>query len=167
MTKTDFLEGLREGLNGEVPASVIQETIEYYNRYIQDSIAEGKTEEQVLEELGPVQLIVKSIVDANAGAGRYDSAQRQYTQKTEEQEQEERAGFHTEFTEDGKLDLKYGRFSLNSWYGRLLLILLAVLIVALIIVLAIGLVMVAWYLLPVIAVIALVIILANIFLKNR
>lgn len=167
MTKTEFLEGLREGLNGAVTSQVLQESVEYYNRYINDSIAEGKTEEQVLEELGSVRLIVKTIIEANAGAGRREETQYRQEQQNGKREQQEKAGFHADVNDKGQFDVKYGKFSFNSWYGKLLLILLAVLIVAVIIALIVGVFMVAWYLLPVIAVIAIIVILAKVFLGRR
>ncbi|MBO5239017.1 MAG: hypothetical protein J6B50_09610 [Lachnospiraceae bacterium] len=167
MTRIDFIDGLRDGLNGEVPARVVQESVEYYNRYINESIAEGKTEQQVLEELGPVRLIVKSIIDANSNAGRREEAQSQQNTQRQSKEKKEKPRFHTGVNEKGQLDLKFGNFSFNSWYGKLLLILLAILVVAIIVALAVGLLMVAWYLLPVIAVIILIVVLVNIFIRRN
>lgn len=145
MTKTEFIEGLREALNGEVSSQTIQESVIYYSRYIDEAVAGGKTEEQVLEELGSVRLIAKSIIDANRAAGKREEAQQE-----SEQSVNRRSGF-----------------SFHSWYGRLLLILLAVLLVVLVVALIIGVIMVAWYLLPVIVVLGIVIILAKIFLGRR
>lgn len=167
MTRTDFINGLRDGLNGEVPASVVQESVEYYNRYINDSIAEGKTEEQVMEELGPVRLIVKSIIDANANAGRREETQYEQGTNSQNTEKKEKPRFHTGVNDKGQFDVKFGNFSFNSWYGKLLLILLAILVIALVIGLIVGLVMVAWYLLPVIAVVVLIIVLVKIFMKRN
>lgn len=168
MTKTEFLDGLREGLSGAVPADVVRESVEYYNRYITESMAEGKSESQIMEELGSVRLIVKSIIDANAGAGRNEDVQYQQEQQRQNREQKEKPRFHTDVNDKGQFDVKYGKFSFNSWYGKLLLILLSVLIVAVIIALVVGLFMLAWYLLPVIAVIVLVIILVRVFMgRNR
>lgn len=145
MTRTEFLEGLREGLSGEVSSQVVQESVAYYSRYINEAIAEGKTEDQVLEELGPVRLIVKSIIDADRRTGRRDEEPLE-----PEQNMKQREGF-----------------SFRSWYGRLIFILLAVLIVAIVIALVVGIIMAAWYLLPVVVVLGIVIILARIFFGRR
>lgn len=166
MTKTEFLEGLQEGLKGEVSSQVIQESVSYYNRYITESVEAGNTEAQVLEELGPVRLIVKSIIDANAAAGRREEAR----VRQEQQESDKRqapSGFHADINDKGEFDVKYGKFSFNSWYGKLLLVLLAVLILAVIIVLVVGAFMAVWYLLPIIGVIALIVILAKVFWGRR
>ena len=62
MTKSEYINGLQAGLQGEVTQQVLRESVDYYSRYIDDEIAGGKSEQQVLEELGPVQLIVKTII---------------------------------------------------------------------------------------------------------
>lgn len=167
MTKTDFLEGLQDGLRGEVAPQLIQESIEYYDRYIRESMTEGKTEEQVLEELGPVRLIVKSIIDANTGAGRREEPQYQQDSGSTGRERQEKPGFHTDINDKGEFDVKYGKFSFNSWYGKLLLILLAVLVAAVVIALIIGIVMIAWYLLPVIVLLVIIVILVKIFMGKQ
>ena len=41
MTKTEFLQILREELDGRVPYSVIQENLNYYNSYIDGETAKG------------------------------------------------------------------------------------------------------------------------------
>lgn len=171
MTKTEYIEELRSGLYGEVPARVVQESVDYYYRYINESIADGKTEEQVLEELGPVRLIVKSIIDANAGAGRREEMEYEYQQeqgnKEKQKEKKEKPRFHTDINDKGQLDLKFGKFSFNSWYGKLLLALLALLVLVIVIALVVVIIIVAWYLLPIIAIIALIVILLRIFLKRK
>ena len=42
MTKTEFLQILREELDGRVPYSVIQENLNYYNSYIDGETAKGR-----------------------------------------------------------------------------------------------------------------------------
>ena len=50
MRKTEFLQELREALDGEVSASVIQSNISYYDQYISQEAAKGRREEEVIEE---------------------------------------------------------------------------------------------------------------------
>lgn len=163
MTKTDFLIGLQNGLEGQVDVSIIQESVAYYSQYIDDAITQGKTEAQVLEELGPVQLIVKTIIDANS-AGR---SSREHDDQETKDAGREKPKFHADVNDKGEFDIKYGKFSFNSWYGKLLLILLAVLVVALVIALIVGFFVLAWYLLPVILLIVILIVLAKLFLGRR
>lgn len=145
MTRTDFLNKLQEGLSGEVSQQVVRETVEYYNRYINEAMAEGRTEEQIMEELGPVQLIIKSIRDANAGSNQKEQSYRQYQE----------------------LEPERGRTSGTTVIPKAVLILVAIIIAVLILAIIVIIVMAAWYLLPVLAVIALVVLLLRIFLGRK
>lgn len=64
MTKTEFLQILREELDGRVPYSVIQENLSYYNNYIDGEMAKGASDAQVIDDLGGPRLIARTIVDA-------------------------------------------------------------------------------------------------------
>lgn len=64
MTRKQFLEELRDSLEGMVSPMVIQQNLNYYENYINEQIRNGKTEEDVLNELGSPRLIARSIIDA-------------------------------------------------------------------------------------------------------
>lgn len=67
MNKEDFLNELQECLSeGEVSNQEIYDSLAYYRGYIQDEIASGKTQEEVLKELGSPRLIARSIIDASS-----------------------------------------------------------------------------------------------------
>lgn len=78
MDKNGFLEKLAMSLAGQVPRSVIEENIRYYDEYISGEVRKGAPLEQVLEGLGDPRLIARSIVDANGGgndmAGVYEDS---------------------------------------------------------------------------------------------
>lgn len=63
MTRYEFTQRLRDALAGEVPAAVVEEHIRFYDRYISDEIAKGKSEEEVLTGLGDARLIAKTILE--------------------------------------------------------------------------------------------------------
>ena len=69
MTKQEFLSELTNSLEGEVPSGVIREQINFYASYIDTQISCGKTEEQVLEELGSPRLIARTIIDSTEAGG--------------------------------------------------------------------------------------------------
>ena len=74
MTQREFLDTLRKALNGQVPPSAVTENMEYYRSYISDEIKKGRSEADVLDELGDPRLIARSIIDADeGGSGRYTS----------------------------------------------------------------------------------------------
>ena len=67
MNREEFLRGLGASLNGAVPPSVIQENLRYYDEYIRSEVARGRSEEEVIDEIGGYRLIAKSIIEANGG----------------------------------------------------------------------------------------------------
>lgn len=80
MEKKEFLEKLARALAGQVSQPVIEENLRYYDTYLTEEAAKGKTMHQVLEELGDPRLIAKSIIDAHGGgsetAGIYEESSR-------------------------------------------------------------------------------------------
>ncbi len=62
MTRAEFLDELRETLGGKMTDSEIQSNIAYYNSYINDEMNNGKTEAEVLEELGSPFAIAKTLL---------------------------------------------------------------------------------------------------------
>ena len=90
MTKLEFLEGLRERLLEEGADVLVPENLNYYDSYIEEEKQKGRTEEDVLEELGNPALIARSILEAagyevdgvpDGNPGGYDNA------RTTEEEQ--------------------------------------------------------------------------------
>lgn len=78
MTKQEFLSGLETALSGEVSQQVFLENMRYYRGYIEDELRKGRSEAEVLEELGSPRLIARTIIDAaeaeeEAETGRSDS----------------------------------------------------------------------------------------------
>ena len=122
MDRNEFVSTLRAVLSGELPASVVEDHVRYYDSYISQEIAGGKSEREVLESLGDPRLIAKTIMDTNGQQGGRETYGGTYTQE------EPQKGFHAERNENGGIDLKYRRLNLNTWYGRLLLLLLVVLV---------------------------------------
>ena len=90
MTKQEFLEGLRERLLEEGANVLVPENLNYYDSYIEEEKQKGRTDEDVLEELGNPALIARSILEAagyevdgvpDVEPGGYDNA------RTTEEEQ--------------------------------------------------------------------------------
>lgn len=69
MTKREFLDSLRAALSTRVGASVVNENINYYEDYINTQMRMGRSEAEVLEELGDPRLLARSIAEANKRAG--------------------------------------------------------------------------------------------------
>ena len=119
MTKAEFLEKLRIELSSGVTPQVLQENLNYYGQYIDDEIRKGRTESEVLAELGDPWILAKTIVDAQREESVedviYDSDGRTYRGNSST---EESSNIHV--------------WSLDSWWKRLLLILVAVAVIVVI-----------------------------------
>ena len=69
MDRDEFLRTLREALSGEVAPNIIEENIRYYDAYIVDEVRKGRSEREVIEELGGARVIAKTIIDVAAAGG--------------------------------------------------------------------------------------------------
>ena len=65
MSKAEFLKILKETLEASLDKDAIKEQIKYYDDYISGEIEKGKTEKEVLDELGDPRLIAKTIMTVN------------------------------------------------------------------------------------------------------
>lgn len=138
MTKQEFLEELKQALSGQVSSEVLMDTYRYYANYIEEEMQRGKSEEQVLNELGRPALIARSVIAAQTGDRVAD----------------------VEYTEDGRtrkiyrnaehMDKKQKRekkpktkktfvFRFDAWYARLIFALIFLLLVGIVFVVLKGL----------------------------
>ena len=65
MNKNEFLSQLKMQLSFSLDKQKIEENIKYYRDYIENEIKNGKSEQEVLNELGSPNLIAKTIVQIN------------------------------------------------------------------------------------------------------
>lgn len=61
MGKSEFIQQLRRSLSSINDYTFVNDTISYYENYIESQIRMGKTEEEVMRQLGDPRLIAKSI----------------------------------------------------------------------------------------------------------
>jgi uncharacterized membrane protein len=93
MTRQEFITELRTALEGQVSRAVLQDNINYYETYIMQESRKGRTEEEVLEELGNPRLIAKTIIDSTP---EEEAGQEYHSYQEERYEQE------PEFTVNGR-----------------------------------------------------------------
>lgn len=87
MTRQEFITELRTALEGQVSQAVLQDNINYYETYIMQESRKGRTEKEVLEELGNPRLIAKTIIDSTPEEGtrqEYHSYQEESYERTPE-----------------------------------------------------------------------------------
>ena len=68
MTKYEFTDSLRRALTGRVSAAEVDDTVRYYEEYIDSEIRLGMAEEQVLERLGDPRLLARSVIEREKAA---------------------------------------------------------------------------------------------------
>lgn len=94
MNKEGFIQELQECLYGEVDNNIILDSVSYYRGYIEEQMGTGKSEQQVLDELGDAAFIAKSIIDANERGNvkrtRQEEETVHYGDPYEEMEKQER-----------------------------------------------------------------------------
>ena len=64
MTRQEFLDGLRAALAVSNDDRLIESNISFYRQYFEDETARGRSEEEILQELGSPNLIATSILKA-------------------------------------------------------------------------------------------------------
>ena len=69
MTKAEFLERLRRALNGNMSAAAVEDNIQFYDSYFSGQMAQGRSEADVLNELGDPRILARSLIDAAERAG--------------------------------------------------------------------------------------------------
>ena len=69
MTRREFLEDIRESLEPEVSSAVLQENMKYYNDYFDEEIRKGRTEDEIISELGDPWALAKTIIDMEESKG--------------------------------------------------------------------------------------------------
>lgn len=167
MTRQEFLEELRIALQGELNQGRINEHLQYYDNFIMEEARKGRTEQQITEELGSPRLIARTLIDtASAGEKSYSGSDysENYTEGRSDYGQRQQGqtsgGFQADYDQENGWDVRYGKFKLNSWYGRLLLILAAVLIIVVI-------ANVVAFLLPIVIPVVLVLLVVSLIFGSR
>ncbi|MBD5541272.1 MAG: DUF1700 domain-containing protein [Lachnospiraceae bacterium] len=90
MNKYEFITNLQRHLTGKVSTGKLQEITAYYNDYIDSQIRKGRTEEEVLAELGDPRLLAKTITAAEGNGGYGETFETVYGSKEEEKEEKKR-----------------------------------------------------------------------------
>lgn len=143
MNKEEFLAQLRTALNGNIDSALVQENMEYYNNYIMEEMQNGKSEQEVLQMLGEPWILARTIIDAHDGTNQetvYEAGGDTASYARQERKEKVENGIA-------------GLLRMDTWWKKLLVILVAVMVVLLVFSIVTGLVrLVMPFLLPVIVV---------------
>lgn len=120
MRKEEFLQTLRRALTGDVPQGVVEENIRYYDGYITEEVRKGRTEEEVIGEIGDPRLIARTIEDTTDTSkdAQYstDNAYEYGTSRDRAQED----GAQNPYGTESPIKI----FRLDKWYWKLLMALI-------------------------------------------
>ena len=66
MNKKEFLDILYEQLSGQMPEGTVSSHIQYYRNYIEEQRCTGRSEDDILSELGDPRLIARTLLDTES-----------------------------------------------------------------------------------------------------
>ncbi len=154
MKRLEFLQKLKEALSGQIPPAVVQENLNYYDDYIRAECGKGRSEEEVMEELGDPRLIARTILDTTPGAG--EGAYEEYRSFGGNYSGETRRQAEPEQSVDYDSEASFHVYDLNKWYWKLLGIVIVILIVMLLVALISGILTILIPILPTLILVALI-----------
>ena len=111
MTRNEFLNKLKEALANDLSGPVIQENVNYYSGYIADEVRKGRSEEEVVAELGDPWAIARTIIESLEIQG---NTQEDYGYEPKRQNYD-----HRQQSGTGQVHI----FGLDTWWKKLLLVL--------------------------------------------
>ena len=159
MNREEFLRGLENALSGNVPPSVVRDNLRYYDDYIRSERQKGRSEADIMDELGDPRLIARTILDTTPGAaeGEYEEyhpfgsfAGNSGRSSQQENAQQTQSGGYS-----GSGNIHY--YDLNKWYWKVLAVVIVILFFTLVLTIIGGILTLLIPLLPVIGIVALVI----------
>lgn len=156
MDRGEFLSSLRESLEGNIPMEEVEKNIAFYRNYFDES---GKSDAEVIAELGDARLIARTIIDA------YKASKGPMADYYTEQARSEYSREHSENYDGSAQQNGYGRNTMK-WYEKALGWIIIIFVLAVVLTLVAKVVgLFVGYVLPVILLIILVKILVDHFGK--
>ena len=131
MSKTEFLDILYNQLSGQMPEGSVAAHVQYYRNYIEDEQQKGRTETDILNDLGDPRLIARTRLDTEVGAGNpqngstYSAIYNEADSDYNEYDSSDSARGHVK-KHSFKLDL-------STWYGKVAVILIAAVVLLLLV----------------------------------
>ena len=118
MTKDNFLQDLREALQGQISSAEVENNLKYYKEYIKEEVAKGKSEQDVMEALGTPEMIAQSIVQMSGGRNEHEKTAQDTSRMNHTVHETRRAA--------GSVHHSVFPFALDTWWKILLLVLAVV-----------------------------------------
>lgn len=155
MNKQEFIDRLAAALNGRIPASQVEDTIQYYQDYINSQIRSGKSEAEVMGALGDPRLIARTIIETTQPAGETNAAYNTADGYRRDTYQNNNRGTYTHY-QDNSNQTTHKRFRIPGWLITIMVILVIFFVLSVVF-------SVLSFLAPVIIVVAVVLFLVKLF----
>lgn len=120
MDRVEFIDKLQRALAGGLNSGQVAENVRYYQEYIDSEIRKGRSEADVMAQLGDPRLLAKSIIEANKRAGESYGSNREYDEEMTENVREAR---QSRTTSEGRIVM------LPGWLVMLIITVIVVLII--------------------------------------
>lgn len=115
MSRREFLEVLRGQMSGQMTQGRAAAHVRYYEDYIQSQVRNGRSESDVLAELGDPRLIAKTLIDTDDSAAVYDESG--YSEESYGADDYADNG-----TESSAGKARSFKLDLSTWYGKAIVI---------------------------------------------
>lgn len=104
MSREEFLKKLNDSLSESLDRDKVNEQIDYYDNYISDEIKKGRSEKEILLELGDPRLIAKTIKTVNKidSVANIDSSNDDYTSNHQNERYHENNSSYTRNNRNSK-----------------------------------------------------------------
>jgi hypothetical protein len=169
---------LRDALSGNVSSQVYYDTINYYEDYFRQKMAEGKSEEEIASELGPGRIIAKTIIETsgnNMSGGEYYDVPPENTgkgsrhsRKASSNDDSYQRGWHIKIDEYGNSSLCFGKLDFSTTLGKVVigLVLFAVLCIVVFVV-YLGIKVLVYFVIPLVIILFIVNLIISIIDNHR
>lgn len=84
MTRMEFMDALQRALAGALGSGTVNGHMRYYQEYFDSQLSMGKSEEEIVAELGDPRLLAKTIIEAAKLEGRSGSGTPEYDEVYED-----------------------------------------------------------------------------------
>lgn len=84
MTRMEFMDALQRALAGALGSGTVSGHMRYYQEYFDSQLSMGKSEEEIVAELGDPRLLAKTIIEAAKLEGRSGSETPEYDEVYED-----------------------------------------------------------------------------------
>lgn len=115
MNKKEFLDILYEQLSGQMPEGNVAAHVQYYRNYIEEEQRKGRSEDDILNELGDPHLIARTLLDTDSTASGNPQTTGSYSEPYTDNSYE----YDNSSSGSKKVKSRSFHIDLSTWYGKL------------------------------------------------